>query len=158
MPKCLIEWIDSKGNPTPDDHEAVCLVQAFDPRIPDPATGKWVIRTPFNLKEATTKYARKEGEWMLEDGTFALPCCEEHLARMSVFWRALPLPGQEEKDWHKRVREQLPAVAIENVINSFTDQAEEILKSIKYDYMNRCWFFTRWGMYIGIEADGYIHS
>ena len=30
--------------------------------------------------------------------------------------------------------------------------------SLRWDGLLGCWTFTRWGMLIGVEPDGYVHS
>lgn len=44
------------------------------------------------------------------------------------------------------------------LFKAFPYDFEEILRDVKYSSINGCHYFTRWGMYIGIESDGYIHS
>ena len=53
---------------------------------------------------------------------------------------------------------EIPEVVISSIKNSFPTDSEEIIKQLRYDSINRCYFFSRWGMYIGVESDGYIHS
>lgn len=52
--------------------------------------------------------------------------------------------------------EVLPKAVINAVLKAWPDQATEILASIKHNYDH--YFFERWGMYVGIEYDGYIHT
>lgn len=52
----------------------------------------------------------------------------------------------------------LPEVAINSVRARYPKEADEILPTVRYDCCNGCWFFERWGMYVGIEKDGYIHT
>ena len=54
--------------------------------------------------------------------------------------------------------DNLPKAVIDAIYKRFPDDAIQILQEIAYDNMNGCYFFTRWGMYIGIEEDGYIHT
>ena len=58
---------------------------------------------------------------------------------------------------HMSVKE-VTEVVIASVKKSFPTECDEIIPTIRWDSLNRCYFFQRWGMYIGIEEDGYIHS
>lgn len=49
-------------------------------------------------------------------------------------------------------------VLVKAVTDAFPDQAEEILKTVWWSGITGCWLFQRWGMTIGVEPDGYIHS
>jgi len=156
--KCIIRWIDSQGNPTPDDNEAVCLVQPFDPRHLDPTTNKWTTPDDFDFEKEVKKYHRVDGDIIVPEIGYGLPCCEEHLKRLGAFWRALPLHNQPENEWHERVKHQAPAAVLQAIIRAFPKEAEEILKSLKHDSICNYWYFTRWGLFVGVEKDGFIHT
>ena len=47
---------------------------------------------------------------------------------------------------------------VDAIIKAWPDQAVEILGELKYDHLNGCYFLNRWGMYVGIEENGYIHT
>jgi len=48
-----------------------------------------------------------------------------------------------------------PAV-VDAIRKAFPDQADEILAQLR---LNRDhWYFQRWGMYVGVEFDGHIHT
>lgn len=156
--KCIVQWIDSKGTPTPDTNDAVCLVQPFDPKRLNPKTNKFEVPEDFDFEKEVNKYRRTDGDVIVPEIGYGLPCCEEHLARAGVFWRALPLPNQPEKEWHERVRHQAPAAVLQTIIRTYPGHCEEILKELKHDALCNYWFFNRWGMHVGVEKDGYIHS
>lgn len=156
--KCIVQWIDSNGVVTPDDHEAVCLVQAFDPKRLNPKTNKFEVPDDFDFATEVNKYRRVDGDCIVPEIGYGLPCCEEHLKRAGAFWRALPLPNQPEKEWHERVKHQAPATVLQAVIQHFPKECEEILKSLRHDTICNFWHFTRWGMFVGVEKDGYIHT
>lgn len=44
------------------------------------------------------------------------------------------------------------------LFKAFPYDLDDILKSIRYSSINGCHYFKRWGMWIGIEDDGYIHT
>lgn len=52
----------------------------------------------------------------------------------------------------------IPLAVMQAVEKRWPKEALEILQSLQYDSLNDNWYFTRWGMYIGIESDGYIHT
>jgi hypothetical protein len=37
-------------------------------------------------------------------------------------------------------------------------EADKYIQQLRWDAMNKCWFYTYTGMYLGVEQDGYIHS
>jgi hypothetical protein len=49
-------------------------------------------------------------------------------------------------------------VVVEAVTKAFPKEASDILAELKYDNIMKCWFFVRWGMFVGVEENGYIHS
>ena len=52
----------------------------------------------------------------------------------------------------------IPRKVVEAIAKSWPDQAGEILPNLHYSHLNGCYFFERWGMYVGVEFDGYIHT
>ena len=50
----------------------------------------------------------------------------------------------------------VPVAVIKAIIKAWPDQAVEILSEIRFagDHYS----FNRWGMYVGVEYDGYIHT
>jgi hypothetical protein len=138
MPKCSCQWIDSTGTPTPDDNEAIALAVCHDPRS-------------FG-----------------EKGSEPFPICEAHAKLKGEFWKLypldgqIPLPGMEPADMHPLVRDDhryfviITDVVINAIKKSFPDQAQDILKGVRKSRDH--FFFNRWGMYVGVEFDGHIHT
>ena len=53
----------------------------------------------------------------------------------------------------------IPDETIQTAIReAFPKSADAILADLKYDTLNRNWFFYLHGTYVGVEHDGYIHS
>lgn len=52
--------------------------------------------------------------------------------------------------------EALPDAVVAAVTRTWPDQAAEILPLIRHNLDH--YYFERWGMYVGIEYDGYIHT
>jgi len=52
---------------------------------------------------------------------------------------------------------ELSAKAAKNLINAWPDQVDEIMQQIRPEY-GGFWGFNRWGMFVGVEPDGYIHT
>ncbi len=132
MCKCKIQWITSKGEPTPDDNEAIALAVCYDPRS-------------FG-----------------EKGSDPTPICAEHAKQKGKFWKLLPLPGQDLKDAHPDVQwdaqtfRVIPDTVSSAIKKSFPDQSSDILDTLRWSYDH--FSFNRWGMYVGVELDGYIHT
>jgi hypothetical protein len=51
-----------------------------------------------------------------------------------------------------------PAAVIEAIKDSFPKNADDIIASLTYHALGNFWSFNQFGMFIGVEADGYIHS
>lgn len=131
--KCKIEWVDPTiGSLTPDFNDAICLATNYDP-------------VTFG-----------------EQGSESFPICETHANQKGKYWKLSPLPDQEEKDWPHLVKmdmmyfQIIPNTVIESIKKSFSDQYTEILKQLKWNRDH--FYFERWGMYVGVELDGYIHT
>lgn len=41
---------------------------------------------------------------------------------------------------------------------AWPEDADAIIASVRWDSLLGCWFFERFGMTIGVEKDGCIHS
>lgn len=50
----------------------------------------------------------------------------------------------------------IPDAVRDSIIKTWPDQAVAILEQIRPARDH--WYFTRWGMYVGVEYDGYIHT
>ena len=52
--------------------------------------------------------------------------------------------------------ENIPRAVVDAIVTAWPDQASEILVQLRFagDHYS----FTRWGMYVGVEFDGYIHT
>lgn len=49
-------------------------------------------------------------------------------------------------------------IVVNNLLNAFPNNAQSILQELKWSPLGGNYFFVRWGMYVGVEPDGYIHS
>jgi hypothetical protein len=54
--------------------------------------------------------------------------------------------------------EPLPHPVRQAIWKAYPDQAGEIISSLEWDGLNGNFYFWRWGMYVGVELDGYIHT
>ena len=45
---------------------------------------------------------------------------------------------------------------VDTILRAWPDQAVEILGELRN--AGDHWYFSRWGMYVGVEYDGYIHT
>lgn len=52
--------------------------------------------------------------------------------------------------------ELIPKAVIDAIVKAWPDQAAAILTDLRFagDHYS----FNRWGMYVGVEFDGYIHT
>lgn len=57
-----------------------------------------------------------------------------------------------------QVAKGFDARAVDAIIRAWPDQAVEIFAQLQHDGLSGCYFFTRWGLYVGVEYDGYIHT
>ena len=53
-------------------------------------------------------------------------------------------------------RSLIPRAVVDAIIKAWPDQAAEILAGLVFrgDHYS----FDRWGMYVGVEFDGYVHT
>lgn len=135
--KCKIQWIDPFNNPTPDYNDAIGLAVCYDP---------------------TTFGPTGSGPW---------PICYKHAIKKGKWWKICPPPGLIKEWWHSLVLEDesfkiVPQAVIDSVKLKYAEQpffANDVLNDLKYDHLNKCWYFNRGGIYHGIEEkDGYIHT
>lgn len=53
---------------------------------------------------------------------------------------------------------QPPDAVIRAMRRKHGKEADKYIQQLRWDAMNKCWFYTYAGMYLGVEEDGYIHS
>lgn len=78
-----------------------------------------------------------------EAGSDSFPICAKHAEQALTLehWKLSPLP------------------TVKNAIQeAFPNDYEAIIKSLIFNLRDNFWSFTRYGMFIGVEQDGYIHS
>jgi hypothetical protein len=137
--KCTCKWIDKQGNDTPDTNDAIAMAVCYDP----------------------ISFGEKGSE------PFAI--CEEHASRRTRYWKLLPLPGVAVEQSHELVQRDhryFPRIITDVVIKALKAAfpsdthsiRNNILNDVKWDSLNGCYYFQRWGMYVGVEEDGYIHT
>lgn len=56
------------------------------------------------------------------------------------------------------VPQPIPPVVDLAIRRAFPKEAFEILKTLHWNGMGGHFYFQRWGMYVGVETDGYIHT
>lgn len=49
-------------------------------------------------------------------------------------------------------------IVMASIRRSFPDQADEIIRSLRWMGWEKFWSFERWNHFVGVELDGYIHS
>ena len=129
MCKCAIQWIDANGQATADNNDAIGLAVCYDP-------------ISFG-----------------EKGSKPFPICEHHAKQRGKYWKLIPFKNQ--KDIHELVTADenfkiIPDIVSSAIKNAFKYDYKEILESLKWG--DDHFYFIRYGMYIGVELDGYIHS
>ena len=56
---------------------------------------------------------------------------------------------------------RIPDAVVQAIKRKFTPdlmQFERVMKELKYDGLNGCYYFMYAGMFHGVEPDGYIHT
>ena len=53
---------------------------------------------------------------------------------------------------------QPPDVVTRAMRRKHGKEADKYIQQLRWDGMNKCWYYTYAGMYLGVEEDGYIHS
>lgn len=108
-----------------------------------PHTQGFVYSTPCSLGEITeydkVRYGSGEVEWWAQVAGEAL--------RQTYH---LPTANIREH--------QPPDTVIRAMRRKHGKEADKYIQQLRWDGMNKCWFYTYAGMYLGVEQDGYIHS
>ncbi len=52
----------------------------------------------------------------------------------------------------------LPYVVLKALRRKYGKYADEVATTLRWDSLNKCWFYTRNGIFFGVEEDGYIHT
>lgn len=131
---CQAKWIGLEGKPTPDQNRAIAIAHAHKAVYVD---GR------------LTRYEAEIAQ--------SFPVCADHLPQLRGLigpgkgWSVTPLPAESE--WPEGA---LPKVIVDAILKRWPDQAGEILPTVRQAYDH--YYFERWGMYVGIEYDGYIHT
>lgn len=59
----------------------------------------------------------------------------------------------------KRPRGQEPdRETVRKAVERAFPYPNDVLREMRWDSLDGCWLINRWGMTIGIETDGYVHS
>ena len=57
------------------------------------------------------------------------------------------------------MNEEGPSDVVKKAIReAFPKDAEEIIAELRWHFGDGFWSFHRWGMFVGVELDGYIHT
>ena len=108
-----------------------------------PHTNSTVDSTPCTTEEATQyekiRYSHGEAEWWARVAGEAL--------RQTYHLPTAKIAGN-----------QPPDAVIRVMRRKHGKEADKYIQQLRWDDMNKCWFYTYAGMYLGVEQDGYIHS
>lgn len=148
---CQIGWIDSSGNATYDNHPAVAFAEC---------------RSPSALLSAKK-----------EEDIQRFPICAAHLSQAleqgMPGWFFHPRPGyyfplregaqiseelSQKLEYHVKFehRNRIPLFIAQKIRSAFPQNVEKILSEMRYGLDH--WHFNLYGMYVGVEDDGYIHT
>lgn len=58
----------------------------------------------------------------------------------------------------KPTDDAIPRKVIQAILQAWPNEAVEILKELQHNHFGGHYYIHRYGMYIGIEYDGYIHT
>lgn len=55
---------------------------------------------------------------------------------------------------------EIPEAIVESIKRAFPKEADEILAEIEFNGLkfDPYFYFNRWGMFVGVELDGHIHT
>jgi hypothetical protein len=70
----------------------------------------------------------------------------------------LAMPRVPEQIGQNAGEDLIRRAVLDSILKSYPDQAVEILQDLHCSHTNGCYFFQRWGMYVGVEHDGYVHT
>jgi hypothetical protein len=78
-----------------------------------------------------------------KEGSESFPICLAHAEQAISLehWKLSPLPKVKE-----------------SIMEAFPKDGDEIMKDLMFHFRDNYWSFKRWGCFVGVEQDGYIHS
>src|SRR6266851_10209958 len=97
------------------------------------------------------KWARDNWKHGSEVNKLWHPIVRAEIAQMQAEYPALLVVAE-----NKALSKGVHSAVVDALIKAWPEQAVEILEQLNYDSMNGCYYFSRWGMYVGVEYDGYI--
>lgn len=99
--KCEISWIDSLGNPTPDNNDAIAMAVCYDPMS-------------FG-----------------EKGSEPIPICEKHAKIKGKFWKLQSIPQHDLVRVDELYFKIIPNIVSNAIKNRFSDDYSLILDSLQ---------------------------
>lgn len=60
--------------------------------------------------------------------------------------------------WGYENPKNAPPRVVESIVRAFPKDAAVIIRELRFHGFDRFWSFERWGMFVGVELDGYIHT
>ena len=107
-----------------------------------PVYDSFINSTPCTPEEEVKykklRYGRGEAEWWAQVAGEALRQTY-HLPTASI------------------ISNQPPDAVIRAMRRKHGKEADKYIQQLRWVGMNKCWFYTYAGMYLGVEQDGYIH-
>ena len=123
-----------------------------------PHTQGFIYSTPCSLEEITeydkAKYSVGEAEWWAQVAGEAL----RGLYSPAIMDDRSTLTDLGLVRRVKKISEAPPLPVLRAMRRKHGKEADKYIQQLRWDGMNKCWFYTYAGMYLGVEEDGYIHS
>lgn len=85
------------------------------------------------------------------------PICENHLVQLPregwTFRRLADATEEKRAEWLAEIK-----VVTQAIRDAFPRSAYEILPKLRWHPGDDMYSFVKWGMFVGVEKDGYIHT
>ena len=123
-----------------------------------PHANSTIDSTPCTVEEVAqyekTKYSHGEAEWWAQVAGEAL----RGLYSPAIMDDRSTLTDLGLVRRVKKISEAPPLPVLRAMRAKHGKEADKYIQQLRWDGMNKCWFYTYAGMYLGVEEDGYIHS
>lgn len=122
----------------------------------------WQRRFRLNLEQRATELEAEQAAKFEElfscwsCGCSAESRCADHGGPCREGQKQSSIGGRNEKN--PAGASLVAMAAIRRSFGSVEGQADSIIQSLRWHGGDEFWSFVRWGMFVGVERDGYVHS
>ena len=152
--QCQVGWVNQDGDPTFDHDPAVATVECRSPEILLTAASEAdIVEYPI---------CEHHLQQVLDDGKAVRVAYDGRRGGMRYWHPSVtdftPPHLSTEIAHHQATHHPLSHVVVHAVAGAFPRDTMSILHDLRWNSLEGYWYFRRWGMHVGVETDGFIHS